>query len=166
MKTIRLTLAFAVLAGLSACSAGGDAPVTAETEEAFDGIRAGKWDIRSRLASIEMTRDDLASEERAEELMREERAAEMCLDYSERSKPPVTFLYAGTEACSYTSFSMAGGRIKATLACAGDGAEPTRLSGSYDKASFAVTISKQTTSDDGRTMERSFSTSGRHKGNC
>ena len=162
------TLALACLMAplLASCGDSADMPEAAESEEPFDGIRAGKWDIRSRVASIDMNRDDAVSAERAEELMREERAAQQCLDYSERSKPPVTFLYAGTEACTYTSFTMAGGRIRAILACAGDGAEPTRMSGSYDKASFNVTVSKLSTGDDGRTLERSYSTSGRHKGNC
>lgn len=98
---------------------------------------------------MEVTRDNDDSAERVDELMREERTAEMCLDYSERSKPPVKFLYAGSEACTFTSFSMVGGRIKGTMACAGDGPEPTRMTGSYNKASFTVTMSKQVPGDEG-----------------
>lgn len=170
MSALRPAFAFALACFVSpllgGCDNSPDTPVAGESEEAFDGIRAGKWDVRSRLTSMEVARDDADSAERVDALMREERAAEMCLDYSERSKPPVRFLYAGAEECSFTSFSMVGGRINGTMACAGDGPEPTRMTGSYDKASFTVTVSKQVPADEGRTSERSFSTSGRHRGNC
>ncbi|MCW1403222.1 DUF3617 domain-containing protein [Novosphingobium sp. MW5] len=102
-----------------------------------------------------------------QELMNEEREAELCLDYSERSRPPVPMFYPTNEACSYGSFSMANGRISATLKCQSDHGDPTRLSGSYDKKSYTVTITKQIPGENGAEPgERTYSTSGRFKGNC
>lgn len=167
MKTVRIALVLAACAALSACKSGETAPDPAASDEAFDGINSGKWAVNSRMSTMDQAQADAVGAERVQELMNEERNADMCLDYSDRSHPPVSMFYPTNEACSYGNFSMANGRINATLKCQSDRGDPTRLSGSYDKKSFTVTITKQIPNDaGGEPGERTFSTSGRFKGNC
>jgi beta-glucanase (GH16 family) len=166
MKAIHPALILIACLGMSACSKGDTAPDGTASDEAFDGINAGKWDVRSQLSSMDQSQLDAIGEERAQEMMGEERSAQMCLEYSERTKPPVGMFYSSAETCSYDSFSMSGGRISATLKCASDKGEPTRLSGRYDNKAYSVTITKTLADDSGEPGERTFVTSGRFKGTC
>ncbi|PLK25912.1 DUF3617 family protein [Novosphingobium sp. TH158] len=167
MKLTCRTLALALALPLAACSSSGsDADQAALAEEAVDGLASGKWDISSRLASMDLSQADPDGVERAQEMMQEERTNTMCLELSQRTSPPATMFYPGNEPCSFKSFTMAKGRITGRLQCASDTIEPARLTGHYDQKAFSVTIIKTLPGNEGRTTERTYSTGGRHKGTC
>lgn len=93
MTVARIALTLAACVSIAACSRAANAPDTGASEDVFDGINAGKWDVRSRLSSMDASQAEDIGEERAQEMMEEERSAQMCLEFSERSSPPVSMFF-------------------------------------------------------------------------
>ncbi|MFM5932340.1 MAG: DUF3617 family protein [Novosphingobium sp.] len=166
MKVHHSCLALALISALSACSGSDDAPVVQSSEAAFDGLTEGQWDVRSHLATMDQAEMETLGEDRAAELMRDEKSAEHCLGFSQRTQPPVGMFYPTSETCTFVEFSMGKGLMRGKISCPSTGAEPMRMSGHYDAKSFSVTITQRGEGEFGQDSERSYATNGKLKDTC
>lgn len=166
MKRQYSLVGLALATALSACSGSSDAPVAESSGKAVEGLSEGKWDVRNRLATMDQAELESLGEERAAEMMREEKGGEHCVSFSERTNPPVGMFYPTSEACTFVEFSMGKGSLRGKISCPTGGSEPMRMSGHYDAKSFSVTITKRVEGEFGQDAERGYTTSGKFKGTC
>jgi len=142
---IRSSLITLPLLLLAACGSGAekaDAPQKADAQAAAEGPRLepGQWEMVSEIVSAELPG---APPEALRQVIGRKQTISHCLTAEEAARPQSEFFNRPQpEAnCRQDGFSMANGRIQASMICAGNGSGEmrTQMEGRYEPTSYDIT---------------------------
>lgn len=157
------------LLALAACGGGGGANMSAEevAEELSETkLQPGRWEMTQEVISVEapgMPKEALAQ-------MSPPKATNItCITPEQASAPKAEILAAQQNgSCTYSNWSMSGGRMKGTMSCSGAGMPGkmvTSIDGEYRETSYDLTVeSKMDGVPGGMTLKAR--TTARRLGEC
>lgn len=147
------------------------AEVAEQVREASGGddfIQPGKWVSQVRFEEMSMPGMPADTTQRMNEMMGAGRSLESCLS-EEDSKRPSEGFFAGNDSCRYERFTMAGGKIDASLRCTGDGVtQLMEMEGSYspDRYSLRMTSTMEGPPGPAGDMKMRMRIDARRVGEC
>lgn len=179
MKAMILTAAASVLL-LSGCGKTGEeaedgAPMSAE--EVADKVQAvklepGQWETTVEILDVRMEGlPEGAPAGMMNNMIGTTTTVKSCITKEQAEKPNADFLSAQKDAnCSYSSFDMSGGLIKAAMTCSGKdrpGELKLNMTGKYGSDSYEMNQEMQMAGfQQGMSMAMKSKVTGRHVGDC
>lgn len=172
--TSRAPLVLATLLVLAGCGksddptpAGGQGASPQASLADAPTLKPGQW-----LSSIRITRMDIGGDLPPQakaaiaQSMGAEQTSSTCLTPEEAARPSGGFINRDPS-CTYTGFSMAGGRITGTATCKPEGMVQTMtMSGRFGAEDYEVNIDSKTKGPDGVDMNSSMIIKSRRTGPC
>ena len=144
------------------------APVAAPLAAAPTGFQPGKWQATSELVKMEMPG---MPPEIAKANVGKKTIFEHCITAEQAAKPPSDFFTdRRNKNCTAKSFTMAGGKIDATLSCTGErsGSDMTMtIKGDYHPTNYTATMTMVGAGmPGGGEMKMTATTTGQRVGEC
>ncbi|WP_213981293.1 DUF3617 domain-containing protein [Sphingomonas sp. dw_22] len=133
----------------------------------------GEWETTVEIVGMDMP--GMASmppqmrDQMKKSLMAANRSVKTCVTPEQAAKPQADMLTGKTDGrCTYRNYTMANGRIDATLACSGPrGGEMTQtIAGTFTDASFTLASEVHSSGGPGGSMNMKARTTGKRIGDC
>jgi hypothetical protein len=176
MPKITRAKSWALLAlplALAACNKGPSVEAKNETPQAVaskvaaSGLRMspGRWEASTEVEKFDMP--GMTPEMR--DMMKKnlkKTAFAACLTPEQAAKPNAGFFESKNNDCKFDNFSMAGGKIDATMTCAQAGVKQTmKMSGDYTPDSYKIHM-EMNGSTQGQAMSMAMTTAAKRVGAC
>jgi hypothetical protein len=132
-------------------------------------LQPGQWETTVEIAQVDMPGMPAAVRDQMKSSTTQKQSVTTCITPEQAAKPQADVLAGNTGGrCTYRNYAMAGGKIDATLVCAGPGNGETvqTISGTFTETAFSVTSDLKTAGGPGETMSMKSKTSGRRIGEC
>jgi len=176
---MRAAIALIPLLMLAACNDGG----TVEKKNASTGevaksvadagmkLNPGRWELTMQFRKFEVEGMPPEAKAAMGKMLGKTRTFASCLTKEEAEKPGGKFFGQQGEDCRYDSFRMGGGKIDATMTCAGKGEEAgttakMTLAGTYSPDTYDMAMDMTGTAPNGKTMVMQMGLVSKHMGQC
>ncbi|MBB4640941.1 DUF3617 domain-containing protein [Rhizorhapis suberifaciens] len=176
MKALIVTAASGVLL-LSACGKGQDNGTPMSADDVAKKVQAvkltpGQWETTVQILDVKMEGlPEGAPTGMMNNMIGTKTTVKSCISREQAEKPNADFLAAQKNAnCSYSSFDMTGGLIKAAMTCKGKnqpGELKMNMTGKYGADSYEMNQETNMSGfQKGMSMAMKSKVTGRHIGNC
>jgi hypothetical protein len=145
-----------------------ETPQAVATKVAQSGIkpRAGRWEATTQVDKMDMPGMTPQAREAMQKAVGRKTTFASCLTQAEADKPEASFFENKNSHCKFDDFSMADGKIDATMTCNENGAtRKTTMSGTYASDFYKIRMDMNGT-DRGKPMTMSMSTEAHRVGEC
>lgn len=115
-----------------------------EASESEGFIQPGKWQSTIRFDEMNAPGLPEGTAERMNEALGQAQTFESCLTEEETNRPNEQFFAGKDNQCRYESFTMGGGKIDATMRCAGGtGSQVMHMQGRYSRDSYELSMTSE-----------------------
>lgn len=177
---------FALILPLALAACGDDATVekkNASTAEVAKSVadaglklKPGRWELTMKFARFEVEGMPPEAQKAMQEMMGQTRTYASCLTKEEAEKPDGSFFGQENENCRYDTFTMAGGKIDATMTCkdknkgeggeGGSGEAKMTMVGTYAPDSYDMAMTMKGKAPNGNAMNIEMAATSKHVGDC
>jgi len=153
------------LAGVAACSGGGDESANA-VDPASIRLTPGEWELTSEITNMTLTDQGAAALPMKVGM---KTVTKSCITPEQVDQPQPTMFASSKDSCTYKNFYMSRGRLVASMSCkqpGSDGEMLMTIEGKYADTSMDVSVEMATSRSGPGDVKVNSKLSGRRLGEC
>ncbi len=135
-------------------------------------LRPGKWMVKASIDELSVPGMPAGIADKMKQMGDSKPGTETCITKEDAAKPNADF-FSGNKNCRYDHFTMAGGKIDATMRCSGSGGvQLMKMAGAYSPEAYRMTMQTELDRSSGapvsgtETMTMKMHVDGKRIGNC